>query len=110
MDKVHNYDLSIFADKLAEIKSAMLLLNVYIQKRDALNRIELTKKGIANVLNKTPRTVANWILKLAKNGAIKYQYSGSTRLNPFFYFDGTQEEYAQAITEWENFQNNIKAS
>lgn len=108
MAKVNHYDLSVFADRLKEIKPAMLLLNVYIQKRDSLNRIELKKDDIRAALGVERRTVTNWILKLARNGAIKYQYSGSTRLNPFFYFDGTDEEFEQAKKEWREFQSAIK--
>lgn len=110
MDKLNIYDLSVLADKLSEIKPAMLLLNVYIQKRDELNRIYLTKQEIADVLGVKKRTVTNWIIKLAKSGAIKYRYSGSTRLNPFFSFEGTEEEYVKAIDEWESFESCIKAT
>ena len=110
MNKLNIYDLSVLADNLHQIKSAMLLLNVYIQKRDVLNRIYLKKEEIANALGVSKRTVTNWIIKLVKSRAIKYRYSGSTRLNPFFSFEGTEEEYVKAIQEWESFESCVKAS
>ena len=107
MAKINVYDLSIFGNRLQKMKSAMLLLNIYIQKCDEYNRIELKKKELADVLGKSKRTIANWIIILARNGAIKYKYSGSTRLNPFFAYSGTSEDYKQAQIEWRNFKSDI---
>lgn len=108
MEMINIYDLSVFGNRLNYIKSAMLLLNIYIQKKDTLNRIEIKKDDIANVLGKSRRTVTNWIIKLARCGAIKYKYSGSTRLNPYFSFDGTATQYEEAISEWNSFESDIK--
>ena len=110
LNKLNIYDLSVLSESLRYIKPAMLLLNVYMQKRDALNRINLTKDEISSALGVAKRTVTDWIIKLVKSGAIKYKYSGSTRLNPFFSFDGTDEEFTKAVQEWESFESNIKAT
>lgn len=108
MAKVNVYDLSVFGNRLQKMKSAMLLLNIYIQKCDEYNRIELKKNELADVLGKSRRTITNWIIILARNGAIKYKYSGSTRLNPFFSYNGTSEAYQMAQKEWNNFKSDIK--
>lgn len=107
MAKVNVYDLSVFGNRLQKMKSAMLLLNIYIQKCDEYNRIELKKNELADVLGKSRRTITNWIIILARNGAIKYKYSGSTRLNPFFSYNGTSEDYKKAQDEWRDFKSDI---
>lgn len=107
MANINVYDLSIFGERLEKMKSAMLLLNIYIQKCDALNRIQIKKTDLADVLGKSRRTITNWIIILARNGAIKYKYSGSARLNPFFSFNGSKEDYALAQKEWNDFKSDI---
>ena len=101
------YNLSIVSENLKEIKPAMLLLNIFMQKRDELNRIEVSKREISAALDIPVRTVARWLMLLAKNGLIKYKYSGSARLNPDFFYIGTAEDYEKALKEWHNFKSNI---
>lgn len=108
MAKINHYNLEPFADKLRQIKPAMVLLNVYMQKRDNLNRIECKKDDIAAALGVARRTVTNWIIILARNGLIKYKYSGSARLNPFFSFDGSEDDFEQAKNEWYSFKSDIQ--
>lgn len=108
MEQVHIYDISVFENSLTYIKSAMLLLNMYYQKKDKLNRIKASKAEISAAIGVSYGSIGNWIRKLCKAGAIKYKYSGETRLNPKFAFDGTAEEYRQAIQEWQNFRSDIK--
>lgn len=107
-DKILINDLSILADRLPEIRPAMVLLNIYVQKADAQNRIDIPKRILAKVLNVTPHTISNWLRKLSNAGAIKYKYSGSARLNPNFYFYGTQENFDLAEKEWKEFKSDIK--
>lgn len=107
-DKFLINDLSILADRLPEIRPAMVLLNIYVQKVDAQNRVELQKKTLAKVLGVSAHTISNWLRKLSKAGAIKYKYSGSARLNPFFYFYGTQEDFDAAEKEWKAFKPDMK--
>lgn len=106
-ETVHNYDLSILTSSLGLISSAMTLLNVFMQICDGHNRFDVSKKELGRVLGKSYRTISDWILRLAKSGAIKYKYSGTARLNPFFYFNGTTADYAIAISEWEKFKSDI---
>ena len=101
------YNLADFADVMKEIKPAMLLLNIFMAKRDGLNRIDVGKKEISAALDIPERTVARWIFILTKNGLIKYKYSGSARLNPNFFFLGSAEEYDKALQEWQIFKSDI---
>lgn len=109
METVHIYDISIFEEYLSLIKPAMLLLNMYYQKKDNLNRIKATKTEICSAIGVSYSSVGNWIRKLCKAGAIKYKYSGETRLNPNFAFDGSAADYNAAMQEWKNFKSDIKA-
>lgn len=109
-DKFLINDLSILADRLPYIRPAMVLLNIYIQKVDAQNRADVPKTVLAKVLNVSAHTISNWLRKLSKAGAIKYKYSGSVRLNPNFYFYGTQDEFDEAEKEWKAFKSDMKVS
>lgn len=106
-DEIYIYDLSILSDSLVSLGKAMTLLNIYFQKRDVLNRIDVSKSTLVKVLEVSPHTVSNWLRKLVRAGAIKYKYSGSTRLNPNLYFRGTLEEFEQAQEEWNNFRGEM---
>ncbi len=107
--QIHIYDLTSFGDRLGEIKRALLLLDVFVQIKDRLNRIHVSKRELARALGIAYRTVSLHVEILAKNGAIKYRYSGSARLNPFFSFDGTADEYELAVREWVSFRSDIPA-
>ena len=89
------------------LRPAVALFHYLTERCDAFNRIERTKSQIAGDMNVSPRTVANWLHTLANIGALKYKYSGSTRLNPNFYYVGTEQEYTCAINEYEHFKSDI---
>ena len=76
---------------------------------DDVNGIKTSKVELAAALNRSRRTIAEWIILLCKSGAIKYKYSGQVRLNPYFYYQGTAENHKKAISEWQNFKSDIKA-
>ena len=80
-----------------------------MQVADKHNCLDVSKKELGQVMGKSYRTISDWILRLAKSGAIKYKYSGAARLNPFFYFNGTAADYAIAISEWKNFKSDIES-
>ena len=108
-EKIHVYDLTIFRDRIYKIQRALFMLDIFVQIKDGLNGLQIKKQAIATVLKKSYRSVSYWIEILAKNGAIKYCYSGSARLNPFFAFDGTAEQYAAAVELWYSFKSDIPA-
>ena len=103
------YDLSQISDFLPQISPAMYLLNVFMQMCDDVNAIKVGKLELASALNRSRRTVSEWIRMLCKSGAIKYKYSGLVRLNPFLYYKGTAENYKKAKEEWAQFKSDIKA-
>ena len=106
MDEVHVYAPEIIADKFKNIASAMALLSVYMKLANEINGIEIGKDELSSAMGVKRRTITNWINKLRDNGVIKYHYSGSTRLNPFFYYNGTRDGYDRAVAEWQTFKNN----
>ena len=108
-EQIHVYDLTIFGERLGKIERALVLLNLFIQIKDKLNRVHVKKEKLAVVIEKSYRTVSDYIKILAENGAIKYTYSGSVRLNPFFSFDGTAADYNEAVREWFAFRSDIPA-
>lgn len=109
-EKIHIYDLTSFGERIYKIQRALFLLDILVQIKDELNGLQINKQAIATVLKKSYRSVSYWIEILAKNGAIKYRYSGSARLNPFFAFDGSPENYQRALDEWFSFRSDIPAA
>ena len=105
MDEVHIYAPEVIADKFKNIASAMTLLSVYMKLANELNEIKAGKDELAAAMGVERRTITNWIDKLRDNGVIKYKYSGSTRLNPFFYYNGTRAGHEKAIEEWQTFKS-----
>lgn len=108
-EQIHVYDLTSFGERLTEIKRALLILDVFVQIKDKQNRIHVSKRELSRALGISYRTVSLHVEILAKNGAIKYRYSGTARLNPFFSFDGTAEDYELAVREWLTFHSDIPA-
>lgn len=103
MEEVHIYAPEVIADKFKNIASAMTLLSVYMKLANELNEIKAGKDELAAAMGVTRRTITIWIDKLRDNGVIKYKYSGSTRLNPFFYYNGTRDGYDRAVAGWNSF-------
>lgn len=108
-EQIHVYDLTSFGERIGEIKRALLILDVFVQIKDKHNRIHVSKRELSRALGISYRTVSLHLEILAKNGAIKYRYSGTARLNPFFSFDGTAEDYEHAVSEWRSFRSDIPA-
>ena len=103
------YDLSQISDFLPKISPAMYLLNVLMQTCDDVNEIKIKKTDLAAALERSRRTISEWIRMLCKSSAIKYKYSGIIRLNPFLYYKGTSENYDKAKKEWKEFKSDIEA-
>lgn len=103
------YDLNQISENLPQISPAMVLVNVFMQLCDEHNRVDVKKTVLAEALGKSRRTISEWIRMLCKSGVIKYKYSGTARLNPFFYYNGTSANYAEAQKEWKEFKSDIKA-
>jgi hypothetical protein len=89
------------------LRPAVALFHYLAERCDVFNRIERPKRVIASDMNVSPRTVANWLHVLSDIDALKYKYSGSTRLNPKIYYVGTEQEYTCAINEYELFKSDI---
>lgn len=102
------YDISVIKN-LNDVRPAMQFLHVLTEICDVYGAIESSKTALAKAFDVTPHTISNWLRKLAKNGALKYKYSGITRLNPFFYFQGTQKDFDIAEQEYKAFKSDIKA-
>ena len=107
MKKIQIKNLDVLSERQPGLRPANTLFNVYVRKVDALNRAHVKKDKLANELNVTPRTVANWIRALANVGTIKYKYSGDVRLNPDVYFDGAVKDYKKALEEYASFKSDI---
>ena len=103
------YELGEISEVLAKASPAMALVNVYMGAVDERNGVRVKKTELADALGKTRRTISEWIIKLCKYGVIKYKYSGETRLNPFFYYNGTLKDYERAKQEWQEFKSDIPA-
>lgn len=100
------YDISVIKN-LNDVRSAMQFLHVLTEICDAYGAINKPKTALAKAFNVTPHTISNWLRKLAKNGALKYKYSGTARLNPFFYFHGTQADFDIAEREYKAFKSDM---
>lgn len=107
-----NCDLSIFEGRLSYIRCAQQLLNVLVYLKDVNNLINVKVKELVTVLsdsNKSvsARTVRGWLAILAKNGAIKYKYSGKIIINPNYVFYGTAENFYSTVKVWEEFKSDV---
>lgn len=101
-EKIFINDLSVVTEYLVDIRSAIVLLDIFKQKADALNQVFLSKKLLAKLLNVSSHTVSNWLRKLSKAGAIRYKNTEIIIVNPFLYFYGTEEDFIKAKQEYEN--------
>lgn len=106
--KILVYDVTVLEEDLKKLRPAMQLLTVFTQTCDVHNKIELKKSELAKIFKVSNHTISNWLRNLVKANAIKYKYSGSARLNPFFYFYGTQEDFDVAEREYKAFKSDIK--
>ena len=100
-------NLDILKERRRGLRSALALFYVYVEKVDALNRATISKDVLAAELHVSARTVKNWAKALTDVGAIKYKYSGSARLNPDIYFNGTKENYIKAQEEYKLFRGDL---
>ncbi len=105
-------DLSIFEGRLSYMRCAQQLLSVLVFLKDGNNLISTNVKTLQSVLSDQHRTVCTrtirgWLALLAKNGAIKYKYSGRIMVNPRYDFDGTLEDYVATCENYENFKSDV---
>lgn len=106
-------NLAYFGERYKYIAKASQLLLLYQMICDERNDISASKEQLIKIFDKvfgltiSRRTLSDWIKTLAENGAIKYRYSGSARLNPFFFYCGTDEEYLNVQKEYNEFVSNI---
>lgn len=113
MQKVIECDLSIFDGRLSFIRCAQQLLNVLVFLRNTkTNTLQVKSKELVEALSDSggtvsTRTVRGWLNILAKNGAIKYKYSGKMMINPNYVFMGTEDEFISALTAWEEFNSDV---
>lgn len=105
--EVKNRKFEILNERRHGLRPAARLYYYYIEHADKLNRVSRSKDDVARALNVSPRTVANWAHALVSAGLIKYKYSGSARLNPEFYFEGTNDNYEYALREFKSFRSDI---
>ena len=96
-------DLSIFDGRLSYMRCAQQLLNVLVYLREqTTNSLHISAKELVSALSDaggtvSARTVRGWLNILAKNGAIKYKYSGKMIINPYYVFDGTEDDFFSAV-------------
>ena len=105
-------NLSIFEGRLSYMRCAQQLLNVLVFLKDASNVVKANAKTLQSVLSDQHRTVCTrtirgWLAILAKNGAIKYKYSGKAIINPRYDFEGTLEAYVKTCEDYENFKSDV---
>lgn len=105
--EVKKRDFKKLQDGKRSIRSASALLHYYIDNVDALNRAHVCKDKIAEDLNVSRRTVTSWIRLLVDEEIIKFKYSGSVRLNPEIWFEGSEEEFEKASAEFLSFRGDI---
>lgn len=120
---VKNCEISAFDGRLSRFRSAMTLLCLLteLEKIDAYssakNVVKVYRSELAEALKEngktvSDRTIKGWLLLLALNGAIKYKYQGTGQPNaifisPAFYFNGSAEEYEDALTRWATFRSDV---
>lgn len=106
---MHVLDLTFFGKRYKNVARASQLLLLYLMICDEKNDISATKNQLIEIYDKVfgvalpRRTLSDWIKTLAENGAIKYRYSGSARLNPYFYYHGDENCYDDVIKEYNDF-------
>ena len=99
--------LDVLNERRRGLRPATSLFNYYQDHTDELNRVKIQKIELAAVLNVSERTISNWVRALASVGLIKYKYSGAARLNPEFWFVGSQTNYEKALEEYKRFKSDI---
>ena len=105
-------DLTVFDGRLSYIRCAQQLLNVLVVLREPTNVLSVSVKELVEALSDggkgvSARTVRGWLNLLAKNGAIKYKYSGKMIINPNYVFEGTEDEFVNALQAWESFKSDV---
>lgn len=105
-------EICIFDGRLSYIRCAQQLLQVLVYLKNSDNEINTSAKELQGALsdfNRTvsTRTVRGWLSLLAKNGAIKYKYSGRIIVNPRYDFDGSAEAYRQCVERYNNFKSDV---
>ena len=105
-------DMSIFDGRLSYMRCAQQLLSVLVYLKKENNFISTNVKTLQSVLSDQHRTVCTrtirgWLALLAKNGAIKYKYSGKIMVNPRYDFSGTLEDYVATCETYENFKSDV---
>ena len=122
---VKNCEISAFDGRLSRFRSAMTLLCLLteLEKIDAYssakNVVKVYRSELAEALKEngktvSDRTIKGWLLLLALNGAIKYKYQGygtgqpnAIFISPAFYFNGSAEEYEDALTRGATFRSDV---
>ena len=107
MEEIRIKNLNVLNERRRGLRPATSLFYYYQDHADELNRVKIQKSELAAELNVSERTVSNWVRALANVGLIKYKYSGSARLNPEFWFVGSQENYKKALEEYKRFKSDI---
>lgn len=106
-------DLSVFDGRLSYMRCAQQLLSVLVFLRETQsNTLTVSTKELVEALSDSggtvsARTVRGWLNILAKNGAIKYKYSGKMIINPYYVFDGTEDDFFSAVKRWEEFKSDV---
>lgn len=107
MKDVNIKNLAVLSERRAGLRPANTLFNYYVGKVDALNRAKISKEKIAKELNVSARTVSNWLHVLSAVNVLKYKYSGTMHLNPEIYFEGTKENFENALETFKRFKSDI---
>ena len=81
----------------------LTLISIASDKGD----IRTNKSTLAKYLGKSRETVALHINRYVRTNILKYKYSGLARINPEFYFSGTDAERAEAIRLYHEFKSDV---
>ncbi len=111
-------DLSVFSGRFKYLKNAMLLLQILVNCRQANNCLNISRQDMIEALSDgsepayTDKSVKGWLTLLAKNDAIKFRSNKKLQLyhlmlNPNYVFEGTTEDYANALKNWQLFKSEV---
>ena len=81
----------VFLTRKNGVKAAKALYDYYIDLPQNPPVFVKSKALLAQELNVSARTIANYIITLKELGLIKRKYDGKTVLNPDYFFSGSSE-------------------
>ena len=94
-----------FLSRERGVRAARVLFDYYVDAVDCRGYVRRSKAELADALNVSARTVANYIYTLRALDLIKRKYDGRTLLNPDFYFTGSATELDTVKKDYAGFKS-----